>query len=199
MSQRSPMNKRTTSHEVTGATRKGATSAKPARPAAESVRVVPATSKSRRAKLDRGESLAGLSRAEKKRRKQERRMLEDRIMAATNYLLKDEPEYPGRRRTWWMFLILGIIAIVVAWVLLYMIGSASNNPTVAAVSITCIVLAYVFIIGGFIYDYVRIRPLRNKVRAHVEGLSEAKLIAVLERASKEEAEKKAAKGKKKSE
>ena len=61
MSMRSATNKRTLEQEYTGATRKGAGSAKPARAAAGSVRVVPASSKARRTAAVRGESLVGLS------------------------------------------------------------------------------------------------------------------------------------------
>ncbi len=184
MSLRSPMNKRTQSREVTGVARKSASSAKPARQAASSVRVVPATSKSRRAKLDAGESLAGLSRAEKRARKQQRRMLEDRIMTATNYLLQDVPGYSGRRRVWWAFLIVGIVSIVIAWLTLYMSGRATTDPVFSGLSIATIVIAYAAIIGGFIYDYARIRPMRNEVRARVEGMTESKLISVITEANK---------------
>ena len=54
MSTRSATNKRTQSHEVTGVARKSAASAKPARQAASSVRVVPASSKARRKELEKG-------------------------------------------------------------------------------------------------------------------------------------------------
>ena len=57
MSTRSATNKRTQFHEVTGVARKSAASAKPARQAASSVRVVPASSKARRKELEKGENL----------------------------------------------------------------------------------------------------------------------------------------------
>lgn len=62
MSTRSATNKRTQSHEVTGVARKSAASAKPARQAASSVRVVPASSKARRKELEKGENLEGFPR-----------------------------------------------------------------------------------------------------------------------------------------
>ena len=68
MSTRSATNKRTQSHEVTGVARKSAASAKPARQAASSVRVVPASSKARRKELEKGENLEGLSKEEKRAR-----------------------------------------------------------------------------------------------------------------------------------
>ena len=188
MSQRSPMNKRNMPNEKkAGATRRSASSAKPARNAAESVHVVPASSKARRAKRDAGESLAGLSRQEKRARKQQRRMMEDRIMTATNFLLKDEPDYPGRHRVWWAFLIVGIVAIVVAWGSLYL---TNRSATFSVISVGSLVLAYAAIIGGFIYDHFRIRPMRNEVRARVEGMSDSKLISVLNRAQQAAEQKK---------
>ena len=60
MSMRSATNKRTQNREYAGATRKSAASAKPARAAAGSVRVVPASAKERRREAERGESLEGL-------------------------------------------------------------------------------------------------------------------------------------------
>ena len=49
-----------------------------------------------------------------------------------------------------------------------------------------IVLSYVVILGDFIYDFVRIRPLRNMYRAQAEGMSENKLNALIERSAAEE-------------
>ena len=54
-----------------------------------------------------------------------------------------------------------------------------------------IVLSYAAIIGAFIFDLVKIRPIRNYYRSVVEGMSERKLVEVLEAA----ATKKDAKGK----
>ena len=66
MSTRSPQNERNTNPDAKpGYMRKSAASAKPARSAASSVRVVPASSKEKRKQAERGESLAGLSKEEK--------------------------------------------------------------------------------------------------------------------------------------
>ena len=90
MSTRSATNKRTQSHEVTGVARKSAASAKPARQAASSVRVVPASSKARRKELEKGENLEGLSKEEKRARKAKQRAKEDRIYTVSNILLKQD-------------------------------------------------------------------------------------------------------------
>lgn len=166
MSTRSATNKRTQSHEVTGVARKSAASAKPARQAASSVRVVPASSKARRKELEKGENLEGLSKEEKRARKAKQRAREDRIYTVSNILLKQDEDYTKRRRIWWAVLAIGMVSIPVQ-----MVG---------------IVLSYVIILGDFIYDFVRIRPLRNMYRTQAEGMSENKLNALIERAAAEE-------------
>ena len=51
-----------------------------------------------------------------------------------------------------------------------------------------LVCAYALLFVAVGYDFIRIRPVRNEVRATVEGMSENKLDAVLERAARERAE-----------
>ena len=92
MSTRSATNKRTQSHEVTGVARKSAASAKPARQAASSVRVVPASSKARRKELEKGENLEGLSKEEKRARKAEKK--------SDTFQWKDGGSVEYNGRTW---------------------------------------------------------------------------------------------------
>ena len=178
MSTRSATNKRTQSHEVTGVARKSAASAKPARQAASSVRVVPASSKARRKELEKGENLEGLSKEEKRARKAKQRAKEDRIYTVSNILLKQDEDYTKRRRIWWAVLAIGMVLVVAIW--------ASLPAARCPVQMVGIVLSYVIILGDFIYDFARIRPLRNMYRAQAEGMSENKLNALIERAAAEE-------------
>jgi len=180
VSTRSATNKRTQSHEVTGVARKSAASAKPARQAASSVRVVPASSKARRKELEKGENLEGLSKEEKRARKAKQRAKEDRIYTVSNILLKQDEDYTRRRRIWWIVLAIGMVAI---WASLYFAPAGMVSSPVQMVGI---VLSYVIILGDFIYDFARIRPLRNMYRAQAEGMSENKLNALIERAAAEE-------------
>ena len=191
MSMRSATNKRTLEQEYTGATRKGAGSAKPARAAAGSVRVVPASSKARRKAAERGESLEGLSKEEKRARKREERAREDRLYDASNIMLKEDEDYKKYRKIFWAILGVGMAAIVATWYVLLggqrsHVGQ-SGNP----LEIVGIVLAYAAILGAFAFDMIKIRPIRNYYRSVVEGMSERKLVEVLEAA----ATKKDAKGK----
>ena len=192
------MNKRSQaqqSGEMTGFTRKSAGSAKPARAAASSVRVVPASAKEKRKQVERGESLEGLSREEKRARKRELRLQEDRIYTVSNVLMKDDPDYNKRRRVFWVLLVVAVIAAIGVWVV--MLGLPEEDLSVSqSVQIVGLIISYACIIGAFVYDLVRVRPLRNEARRRAEGMSEAKLIAVLEEDKAKEAAKREAKKKK---
>ena len=174
MSTRSATNKRTQSHEVTGVERKSAASAKPARQAASSVRVVPASSKARRKELEKGENLEGLSKEEKRARKAKQRAREDRIYTVSNILLKQDEDYTKRRRIWWAVLTIGMVLVVAIWASLYFAPAGMVSSPVQMVGIV------------LFYDFVRIRPLRNMYRTQAEGMSENKLNALIERSAAEE-------------
>lgn len=194
MSIRSANNKRTQNHEYTGAARKSASSAKPARAAASSVRVVPATSKERRRELQQGESLEGLSKEEKKARKQEMRLREDRMMSAANILMKRDDEYNKKRYIFWALVIVGMVVALAVWLLMSFSPTIGQSPVV---QFGGIIIAYAAVIGGFIYDLVAIRPIRNYYKATVAGMTDRKVLDVLEESAKEDerkrGEKKAAK------
>ena len=121
MSTRSPQNKRNQEKlqgSMTGMARKSAASAKPARPAAASVRVVSASAKAQRAARERGEDLSNLTREEKRARRQEQRMAEDRIYQASAILLKEDEAYAGYRKIWWAMLGVGIGGLIVSVILM---------------------------------------------------------------------------------
>ena len=200
MSTRSASNKRTQTHEVTGVARKSAASAKPARAAAGSVRIQPATAKDRRKKIEKGESLEGLTKEEKRARKQELRAEEDRRYTASTILLKQDEDYNKRRRVWWVLLGVGMVIIIGLWVWLFGL-SGNGGKVTSGIQMAAIVVAYAVIIAAFVYDFSRIRPIRNMYRDQVEGMSTNKLNALIERAAAEDdrkrAEKEAAKAEKK--
>lgn len=190
MSIRSANNKRTQNHEYTGAARKSASSAKPARAAASSVRVVPATSKERRRELQQGESLEGLSKEEKKARKQEMRLREDRMMSAANILMKRDDEYNKKRYIFWALVIVGMVVALAVWLLMSFSPTIGQSPVV---QFGGIIIAYAAVIGGFIYDLVAIRPIRNYYKATVAGMTDRKVLDVLEESAKEDERKRAEK------
>lgn len=195
------MNKRTQEQaregKKSGMARKSASSAKPARPAAASVRVVPADSKARRKQAERGESLAGLSREEKRARKREMRAEEDRVYTASNALMKQDPEYKRLRRIFWVIMGVGIAGIVVSWAILTVVGSEPKGAALVG-EYASIGIAYAAIIASFIFDFVKIRPIRNRSRDTAAGMTRNKLNSVIERAAAEEDAKRAAREERKS-
>lgn len=186
MSTRSANNKRNQEKlqgmSGSGMARKSASSAKPARAAAGSVRVVPTSAKAKRAAAERGEDLSNLTKEEKKARKAELRRAEDRVYTASSQLMKEDESYLRLRRIWWVLLAIGIAALVGMWVLLAVMGEqgmASGNGQTAQIAL--LVIAYAAIIIAFIFDFVKIRPIRNACREAAAGMSEAKLDAVIAR------------------
>lgn len=189
------MNKRTQEQlreGRSGMARKSAASAKPARAAASSVRVVPASSKARRNQAERGESLAGLSREEKRARRQEARAHDDRVYAASNILMRENPAYAQQRMVWMAFMVVGVVFILIAFALLATVGPQADT-TFQIMQYGAVGIAYVAVIGGFIFDFVKIRPIRNEARSKAEGMTDARLDAVLERGAKTQEAKRAAK------
>ncbi len=195
MSTRSAQNKRTQDklqgESRQGMARKSASSAKPARAAASSVRVVPASAKAKRAAAERTEDLSGLSKEEKKARKAEIRRQEDRVYTASNALLKEDKDYVRLRRIWWVLLGIGIVALIGTWVLLAVLGQdAANMKAAQTAQMAMIIAAYAAIIAAFIFDFIKIRPIRNACRATAAGMSDAKLDEVIARSMKEKDSKK---------
>lgn len=180
MSIRSANNKRVQNREYAGASRKSAASAKPARAAASSVRVVPASAKARRREAEQGESLEGLSKEEKKARKQELRIKEDRMYSAANILMKNDAEYRSKRRIFWVLMAIGVVAIFLVWFLLMGVLSSLPENVIGVLQIAGLVLAYGFVIGAFIFDMVKIRPIRNFYKAQVAGMADRRVLEILE-------------------
>ena len=154
MSTRSATNKRTQSHEVTGVARKSAASAKPARQAASSVRVVPASSKARRKELEKGENLEGLSKEEKRARKAKQRAKEDRIYTVSNILLKQDEDYTKRRRIWWAVLAIGMVLVVAIWASLYFAPAGMVSSPVQMVGIVLLTSSFWVTLSTTLFVFV---------------------------------------------
>ena len=169
MSTRSANNKRNQDKlqgvSGTGMARKSASSAKPARAAAE-----------------RGEDLSNLSKEEKKARKAELRREEDRIYTASSQLMKEDPDYPRLRRIWWVLLAIGIAALIGTWVMLAVMGQEGMATSAGQTAqFALIIAAYAAIIIAFIFDFMKIRPIRNACREKAAGMTAAKLDEVIAR------------------
>lgn len=203
MSQRSPFNKRNqpqTENEKkssSGITRKSPTKAKPVREAASSVRVV-----AKKKNPDGSTSTVGMTKEEKKEVRRAEREEEDIFNSLTNAMLKADELYTSRRRMWWVFLGLGLVFVVAAFVSGYIGAPDGSNmydlsTTGGVLSVVSLVLAYVFIITSLVYEWMKIRPIRNEKQDKVTSLSPKKRRAMLadlyEADERKRAEKKSAK------
>lgn len=203
MSQRSPFNKRNqpqTENEKkssSGITRKSPTKAKPVREAAGSVRVV-----AKKKNPDGSTSTVGMTKEEKKEVRRAEREEEDIFNSLTNAMLKADELYTSRRRMWWVFLGLGLVFVVAAFVSGYIGAPDGSNmydlsTTGGVLSVVSLVLAYVFIITSLVYEWMKIRPIRNEKQDKVTSLSPKKRRAMLadlyEADERKRAEKKSAK------
>ena len=203
MSQRSPFNKRNqpqTEDEKkssSGITRKSPTKAKPVREAASSVRVV-----AKKKNPDGSTSTVGMTKDEKKEVRRAEREEEDIFNSLTNAMLKADELYTSRRRMWWVFLGLGLVFVVTAFVSGYIGAPDGSNmydlsTTGGVLSVVSLVLAYVFIITSLVYEWMKIRPIRNEKQDKVTSLSPKKRRAMLadlyEADERKRAEKKSAK------
>lgn len=203
MSQRSPFNKRNqpqTEDEKkssSGITRKSPTKAKPVREAASSVRVV-----AKKKNPDGSTSTVGMTKEEKKEVRRAEREEEDIFSSLTNAMLKADELYTSRRRMWWVFLGLGLVFVVAAFVSGYIGAPDGSNmydlsTTGGVLSVVSLVLAYVFIITSLVYEWMKIRPIRNEKQDKVTSLSPKKRRAMLadlyEADERKRAEKKSAK------
>ena len=203
MSQRSPFNKRNQPQaedekkSSSGITRKSPTKAKPVREAASSVRVV-----AKKKNPDGSTSTVGMTKDEKKEVRRAEREGEDIFNSLTNAMLKADELYTSRRRMWWVFLGLGLVFVVAAFVSGYIGAPDGSNmydlsTTGGVLSVVSLVLAYVFIITSLVYEWMKIRPIRNEKQDKVTSLSPKKRRAMLadlyEADERKRAEKKSAK------
>ncbi|MDJ1122826.1 hypothetical protein QJ043_03720 [Olsenella sp. YH-ols2217] len=192
MSIRNPQNDRSRKQQtegLPGMTRKGASRAKPVREAGGSVRVVKANA------TGGGKPAAQMTKEEKKELKRRERDARDRQVVVSNILLKQSPEYRKYRRFWWVLLGAGLVLTAVAWLCMFVFPGASSDVTepLGMASVVALVLAYVCIIGAFIFDWVKVRPYRKRADTEVAGMTDKRMQQVIDKDYEEEAAARAAK------
>lgn len=169
--------------------KKSAASAKPAREAASSVRVAESAEK-------RANDLT-LSKDERKAAKRERREEMDLRSQATQILLDHDEEYRRTEKVWWIILGIGFLSTIAALALYYLGPQSVNNDgtlgSAGIAGIVGIVIAYASIIGAFVYDWFKRRPIRRGTEAKVDGMSMKRIQAIFDQERKERAAKKAEK------
>lgn len=166
-----------TKQESTGFSKRSAARAKPTTAAASSVRVVSAED----AKEGRsGKKTNEMTKEERKADRAARRESDDRRVTAANILLKRDPEYARTQKMWWILLGLGLALTIFSFAVnAYLNNAEGVDPTFAqrlvVGAIVTLVMAYVCIIGAFIYDLVKARPIRKRVDAEVKGMTRRRI------------------------
>ena len=75
------------------------------------------------------------------------------------------------------------------------VASICPSAGIDVVALISLVLAYVCIIGAFIYDLMKARPIRKRVDAEVKGMTKRRLEQIIREDAEREAAEKAAKKK----
>ncbi|MGI6045557.1 MAG: hypothetical protein ACOYCA_01800 [Eggerthellaceae bacterium] len=166
MSQRNPLNDRNQEmqqNEHRGSTRRSAASAKPARRAAESVHQVrPRKEMTRRERkaFDRQQYLKDKKEG-KTTKKESYKEKEDKNFGK-NYYNVPTAEYRKWRRIWIVIVVVAVGFTTASWV---------TRGMGEALSWTCLVFAYIFIMLAIVLDMFKIRKIRREYR---EGLVQNK-------------------------
>lgn len=161
-----------------GFTRKSATKARPSRRAAQGVRMVSSSGKTKK-KSDVSKEVA------KAERKHDREISDLRYNVSQK-LLEERDDYQHVHKVWFRFLVTGI-ALMATAVILYLIVSnmGTNAPEwLGILGLLIMVAAYIVVIVGLIYDWRKMRPLRKEVDAYVQSMSEKRLITAINKTPK---------------
>ena len=134
-----------------------------------------------------------MSKEEKKAAREARRTEEDLLYEAKKAYLNMNEAYRASQRLWWGLLGGGMACSIVSFMIMrYMQSGQSSSESMATVSVVFMVLAYALIIGAFIYDLVKVRPMRNEANDKLGGMSKKRLNQLI---ADEEARKAAKKSK----
>ena len=170
------------SQSSSGFSRKSAARAKPRREAAGSVRVESSSKPE-----------SQMTKEEKKAARDKRRSEEDLIFDAKRAVLNQMPEYQRSQKIWWGLLIAGIVCTVIAWGVLQQINANNIGQGYGAATAITMVVAYVLVIGAFIFDIWKVRPMRKAADEQVSGMSKRRMQRVIEEDEVRKAAKKAKK------
>lgn len=206
MSQRSPFNKRNNPVAAaadekpakTGMARSGASQAKPAREAASSVRVV----KVKKDKMTGGTTTQNMTKEEKKELKRKEREEEDQVISLSEKVTKNNPVYKKRRMIWWGMMAAGVVFVAISFAATYYGGEKYGNAydftkPIGVISMISLGLAYAGIIGAFVWDLAKLRPIRRETEEEISRMSQKRRVAILQECEDIEAQKKAEKAAKK--
>ena len=164
---------KTPSYDPLNPNKASAAHAKPAREAASSVRVG--------GKPTARESMGLETKEEKKERRRREREEQDLRTRAYDLIVRSLPGYKKTEHRFWILLGVGMALAILSMVFGVVLGHTTDlNTWQGIVSVGSLVLAYVFIIGGFIYDLTKRRPFRKEAEARVRGLTDKKIVELFE-------------------
>ena len=172
--------------EKKGFSKSSAAKARPAREAAASVRVA---SKPKKASAFGGPAETKEEKRERKRREREEQDFRNR---AYDIMLRSNPGYKRTERVFWIILGGGMALAVISLVCVYLFGQDVNNMAgwQSVLSVGSLVAAYALMIASFIYDWTKRRPYRKQTEGRIRGLSDKRLLELLEQEQAEQAAKK---------
>ena len=183
-----------------GGARKSSANAKPAREKAASVRTISKDSKKAaalRSQLPGAKKTKEQKEAERAERRK-RREEEDYRNQAFTLLLNQKPDYKKSDRLWWILLGIGFVATLVSLIITFLAPPNGDYTSVSGiVSIGSLIVAYVFIITGFVFDWIKRRPIRKETEKKLAGLSNKKIAELFAKERKAEMERNVAKAEKK--
>lgn len=175
MARRNPMNDRYTKEKEagSGATRAGATSMKPARSAASSVRMAP-KKPAGGTRQTRMMAEANMSKEEKKALRAKQREEENTLYTASSILCNADAKYKKLRKFWWGLLAGAVVFTALSW------ATLSSGFGGQALSVVVLVLAYASIIGALVMDFTVVRKRRNHFRDQVNSMSKKAVERIVE-------------------
>lgn len=171
--------------EKKGFSRSSAAKAKPSREAAASVRTA--------SKPKQSSSLGGTAETKEEKRERKRREREEQDFRNRAYdiLLRSNDDYKRTERVFWIILGAGLALAVISLVCVYLFGQSPDMSSWQGIlSVGSLVAAYGFMIASFIYDWAKRRPYRKQTESRVRGLSDKKLLDLLEQERAKETAKK---------
>ena len=147
-----------------GFSRKSAARAKPTRELAGSVR-------------SGKKSPSEMSKEEKKAEREAKRTEEDLLYDAKKAVLESREDYRRTQKIWWGLVIAGLALSIISFGIGRYMQSTTGDltGTMAAISVVLMVVAYALIIGAFVYDLVKVRPLRKQADEKILGMSKKRL------------------------
>ena len=173
--------------EKKGFSRSSAAKAKPAREAAASVR-----SSAR----PESHGILGSSETKEEKRDRKRREREETDLRTRAYdlVLRNMPDYRRTDRVFWIVVALGMAFAIISLVGMYAFGEITDITSIQGIIASgSLILAYAFIIGAIIYDFVKRRPFRKQAQTSVNSLSEKRLVELFEQERAKQLARRAAK------